>query len=226
MAGGGDIPVPTPVVGARARSTSPTRTARWRRSTRSEPTRDRRHHARQTARPSNAHIAWSYRATARYMQTPLVYGDLLYVCRDNGVLSVFDARTGERKYQAAARRRHDGLHRVAGRRRRQDLLHQRRGRRLRREGRADVRAARDERAGRGRAWRRRRSRRACSTSARAATWWRSASVRRLITASAAAIVTTAASSASSSGFAFDSIQIATAAAPRGMAAGTENAPAG
>jgi outer membrane protein assembly factor BamB len=33
------------------------------------------------------------------MQTPLVYGDYLYVCRDNGVLSVYDARTGERKYQ-------------------------------------------------------------------------------------------------------------------------------
>ena len=33
------------------------------------------------------------------MQTPLVYGGLLYVCRDNGVLSVYDAATGERKYQ-------------------------------------------------------------------------------------------------------------------------------
>ena len=33
------------------------------------------------------------------MQTPLVYGDYLYVCRDNGVLSVYDAKTGERKYQ-------------------------------------------------------------------------------------------------------------------------------
>ena len=33
------------------------------------------------------------------MQTPLVYGGLLYNCRDNGVLSVYDAKTGERKYQ-------------------------------------------------------------------------------------------------------------------------------
>jgi outer membrane protein assembly factor BamB len=28
-----------------------------------------------------------------------VYGDQLYVCRDNGVLSVFDAETGRRLYQ-------------------------------------------------------------------------------------------------------------------------------
>lgn len=28
-----------------------------------------------------------------------MYGDLLYVCRDNGVLSVYDSRTGVRRYQ-------------------------------------------------------------------------------------------------------------------------------
>jgi outer membrane protein assembly factor BamB len=33
------------------------------------------------------------------MQTPIVYGDYLYVCRDNGVLSVYDSRTGARQYQ-------------------------------------------------------------------------------------------------------------------------------
>ena len=35
-----------------------------------------------------------------YMQTPIVYGDILYVCRDNGVLSAFDVKTGTRHYQA------------------------------------------------------------------------------------------------------------------------------
>lgn len=49
---------------------------------------------------ANAHVAWSYLRDGGYMQTPIVYGDLLYVCRDNGVLSVFDARTGERHYQS------------------------------------------------------------------------------------------------------------------------------
>ena len=33
------------------------------------------------------------------MQTPLVYGDYLYVCRDNGVLSCLDARTGKLQYK-------------------------------------------------------------------------------------------------------------------------------
>jgi len=48
---------------------------------------------------SNAHIAWSIERGGAYMQTPLVYGDYLYSCRDNGVLSCFEARTGERLYQ-------------------------------------------------------------------------------------------------------------------------------
>lgn len=48
---------------------------------------------------SSAHVAWSIPRGGSYMQTPLVYGDLLYACRDNGVLSVFRARTGERLYQ-------------------------------------------------------------------------------------------------------------------------------
>ena len=49
---------------------------------------------------SNAHIAWSYMRDGGYMQTPIVYGDILYVCRDNGVLTAFDAKTGTRHYQA------------------------------------------------------------------------------------------------------------------------------
>lgn len=39
-------------------------------------------------------LAWSVQRGGAYMQTPIVYGDHLYVCRDNGALSVFDARTG------------------------------------------------------------------------------------------------------------------------------------
>jgi outer membrane protein assembly factor BamB len=48
---------------------------------------------------SNKHVSWSIPRGGAYMQTPLVYGDLLYNCRDNGVLSVYDAKTGDRKYQ-------------------------------------------------------------------------------------------------------------------------------
>ena len=33
------------------------------------------------------------------MQTPIVYDGLLYNCRDNGVLGVYERRTGRRQYQ-------------------------------------------------------------------------------------------------------------------------------
>lgn len=45
-------------------------------------------------------VAWSYTRGGGYMQTPLVYGDYLYNCRDNGALGVYDARSGELMYQA------------------------------------------------------------------------------------------------------------------------------
>jgi outer membrane protein assembly factor BamB len=44
-------------------------------------------------------LAWYSRRNGVYMQTPLVYGDYLYACRNNGVLSCYEARTGERLYQ-------------------------------------------------------------------------------------------------------------------------------
>lgn len=47
---------------------------------------------------SNDAIAWSVRRGGAYMQTPLVYGEYLYNCQDNGRLSVFDAKSGERAY--------------------------------------------------------------------------------------------------------------------------------
>lgn len=48
---------------------------------------------------SNAAVAWSYARDGAYMITPLVYGDYLYNSKDNGVLSCYNARTGERLYQ-------------------------------------------------------------------------------------------------------------------------------
>jgi len=48
---------------------------------------------------ASEHVAWSVERGGNYMQTPLVYRDLLYTCRDNGVMSVYRARTGERLYQ-------------------------------------------------------------------------------------------------------------------------------
>jgi outer membrane protein assembly factor BamB len=44
-------------------------------------------------------IVWSQQREGAYMQTPVAYGDQLYVCRDNGVLTVYEAATGRRQYQ-------------------------------------------------------------------------------------------------------------------------------
>ncbi|MCI0407447.1 MAG: PQQ-binding-like beta-propeller repeat protein, partial [Acidobacteria bacterium] len=48
---------------------------------------------------SSEHVAWSIPQGGAYMQTPLVYGDYLYSCRDNGTLSCFKAKTGELMYR-------------------------------------------------------------------------------------------------------------------------------
>ena len=48
---------------------------------------------------SNEFIAWSVARNGAYMQTPLVYGNYLYSCRDNGVLKCYQAKTGELIYQ-------------------------------------------------------------------------------------------------------------------------------
>ena len=98
LSGGGDIPVPTPVVAnglifltSAHGTTSPIYAIRL------------------TATGDitlkglvriNQHVAWSEARAGAYMQTPLVYGDYLYVCQDSGVLSCYQAATGKRMYQA------------------------------------------------------------------------------------------------------------------------------
>ena len=44
-------------------------------------------------------IAWSTKRGGPYIPTPLIYHDHLYVCSNNGVLSAYDVRTGQRLYQ-------------------------------------------------------------------------------------------------------------------------------
>ncbi len=48
---------------------------------------------------SNSFIAWSKQRGGPYMPTPLVYGDLFYTCSNQGVLTAYNADTGERLYQ-------------------------------------------------------------------------------------------------------------------------------
>jgi outer membrane protein assembly factor BamB len=48
---------------------------------------------------SSEFIAWSKTRGGPYMPTPLVYGELLYTCSTQGVLTAYNAKTGERIYQ-------------------------------------------------------------------------------------------------------------------------------
>ena len=102
------------------------------------------------ARRRTSAVAWSKKRGGPYMPTPIVYGDHLYTCSNNGILTVYDAKTGKQVYTRADRGDEEhGLHRLAGGGRRQALLRQRGGRGLRGQGRAEVRAAGHQPDGRG-----------------------------------------------------------------------------
>lgn len=97
MKGGGDIPVPAPVAGhglvfitnAHGRQ-SPIYAVRQ--SAEGDVTLA-------DGATASEHVAWAVLRGGAYMQTPILLGDELYVCRDNGALSCYDAKTGERHYQ-------------------------------------------------------------------------------------------------------------------------------
>ena len=93
LSGGGDIPIPTPIVAddliylsSAHGFQSPLCAVRAGASGDISPT---------AGATSSESIAWYKSRDGIYMQTPIVYGDCLYACRDNGVLSCYDARTGE-----------------------------------------------------------------------------------------------------------------------------------
>jgi outer membrane protein assembly factor BamB len=48
---------------------------------------------------SNASIPWSYPRTGTYQPTPMVYGDLLYILDDRGIVRCYEAETGKIVYQ-------------------------------------------------------------------------------------------------------------------------------
>jgi outer membrane protein assembly factor BamB len=49
---------------------------------------------------SGDHVAWSHRRGGNYMQTPIVIGEYLFLCRDNGLITCFESRTGRRLAEA------------------------------------------------------------------------------------------------------------------------------
>jgi outer membrane protein assembly factor BamB len=93
--GGGDVPVPTPIVaGGLAYFTSAHGSQRPMRAVRLDD-----HHVTVTmAGATNPGVAWQQKGKGNYMQTPIVVGDLLYGCFDNGSLTCFDAKSGAIRY--------------------------------------------------------------------------------------------------------------------------------
>ncbi len=105
--GGGDIPVPTPVVAhGFAYFTSAHGRFRPMQAIRLDATGDI---TAEELGATNAGIAWSHARKGNYMQTPIVVGDLLFGCNDNGVLTCFDAKTGEIQFEERLRAGGDGF---------------------------------------------------------------------------------------------------------------------
>jgi outer membrane protein assembly factor BamB len=91
LKGGGDIPVPTPVTaGDLILITNAHGGMRPIYAVRADASGDI------TGTDS---IVWKQDRSGNYMQTPLVDNGLGYFCFDNGVLTVFDVKSGERIYQ-------------------------------------------------------------------------------------------------------------------------------
>ena len=112
LKGGGDIPTPTPIVGhglvficnahggkapiyaievgAKGELSAPIK---------KRPKRKGPADNKPVEKEPSKGIAWFKAREGSYMPTPIVYGDHLYVCRDSGVLSCYDAKTGERLYR-------------------------------------------------------------------------------------------------------------------------------
>jgi outer membrane protein assembly factor BamB len=94
--GGGDIPVPTPIIGDGLGYFTSAH-GRFR------PMTAIRLEAKGDITPpqvgeTNQWIAWTHARQGNYMQTPILIGKYLYSCTDNGVATCFDARTGEIQY--------------------------------------------------------------------------------------------------------------------------------
>ena len=97
LTGGGDIPVPTPIVAhdliyiTNAHGgMSPVYAIRV--SAAGDISLAKDEH-------SNEYVEWSYAQGGNYIPTPIVYGDYLYCCSDRGRLSCFEAKTGKLLYR-------------------------------------------------------------------------------------------------------------------------------
>jgi outer membrane protein assembly factor BamB len=95
---GGDIPVPTPVVAHGMVFLSSSHGQQ-------RPLCAVRQGATGDITPAKEtelgdHLAWYLPRAGIYMQTPIVDGDYLYACNDNGALSCYEAQTGTSMYRS------------------------------------------------------------------------------------------------------------------------------
>jgi outer membrane protein assembly factor BamB len=107
LVGGGDIPVPTPVIGhGFIYLTSAHGAIRPMRAIRLDASGDI---TPNEAGDTNAGIAWAHSRKGNYMQTPIVVGDWIFGCTDHGVLTCFDAKTGAVRYSERLTRGGEGF---------------------------------------------------------------------------------------------------------------------
>jgi len=105
--GGGDIPVPTPIVaGDLIYFTSAHGRLRPMRAVRANASGDI---SPGDAGAVNPAIAWEHPTKGNYMQTPIVIGPLLYASNDIGLLRCFEAKTGELRYEQRLSNRGEGF---------------------------------------------------------------------------------------------------------------------
>lgn len=97
LVGGGDIPVPTPIVGdGLVYITNAHGSMAPIYAIKTSAIGDISLKAGET---SNEHIAWSYPRDGGYLITPILYRGVLYVMKSNGAFQALDAKTGTRIYQ-------------------------------------------------------------------------------------------------------------------------------
>ena len=95
--GGGDIPVPTPITAhGNAYFTSAHGKVRPMRAVRLAATGDL---TRPAIDDTSEDLPWVHRSRGAYLGTPIVVGNYLYSCDGNGVLTCFDAVSGEIRYR-------------------------------------------------------------------------------------------------------------------------------
>lgn len=105
--GGGDIPVPTPVIAhGLVYLTSAHGKFRPMRAVKLDASGDI---TPPDPGATNASIVWAHARQGSYMQTPIVVDDLIFGCTDSGILTCFDAKTGAIQYSGRLTRSGEGF---------------------------------------------------------------------------------------------------------------------